>query len=75
MKNKKLVLLIIVIVITVLAAVYIKRVLEDSEKANTPLDCADQWVDDVRTLEETMDCINYNMEKNKSIQSGSGYST
>ena len=76
MKHKKFVFLIVVLAIIVLGVVYMKIATEASEDVNTPIGCAALWIDDVNTLEETMDCINYNIEKNNSIQSGSGnYST
>ena len=47
---------------------YIQGIAKGKENINTPLGCVAKWVDDVSTLEETMDCINYNMEKNNNTK-------
>ena len=72
MKHKKVVLLIVVLVISILAMVYIKWTAKDSESVNTPLGCADRWLDDVSTLGETIDCINFYMENKNDTKPESG---
>ena len=71
MKHKRFILLIVILAIIALVGGFIKRITEDSENVNSPLGCATQWVDDVRTLNETIDCINFYMEKINDTKSSS----
>jgi len=72
LKHKKVVLLIVVLIISVVAMVYIKWTAKDSENINTPLGCAARWLDDVSTLGETIDCINFYMENKNDTKPDSG---
>jgi len=55
-----------------LVMMYIKGTAKDSENVNAPLGCAAQWVDDVSTLEETIDCIDKYKGKMNNTKSRSG---
>ena len=72
MKHKKFVLLIVILVMSTLVMMYIKGTAKDSENVNVPLDCTAQWVDDVSTLEETIDCIDNYRGKMNNTKSGRG---
>jgi competence protein ComGC len=72
LKYKKVILLIVVLVISIVAMVYINTTAKDLESVNTPLGCAARWLDDVSTLGETVDCINFYMEKKNDTKPESG---
>jgi len=72
LKHKKFVLLIVILVMFTLVMMYMKRITKDSENINAPLGCAAQWMDDVSTLEETIDCIDNYRRRLNDTKSGSG---
>lgn len=72
MKHKTLVLLIIILAMFTLVMIHMNRITKDTESINAPVTCASQWLKDVSTLEETIDCIDNYMGKMNNTNPGSG---
>jgi len=72
LKHKTIVLVIVILAMITLVMMYMKSTSKDSENIKAPLGCASQWVDDVSTLEETIDCIDNYRGKMNNTKSGRG---
>jgi len=71
LKHKIIVLLIIILVIFTLLIIHMTKITKDSKNIDIPEACASQWVGDVITLEETIDCIDNYMEQMNNTKHGS----
>ena len=57
MKKRRIVLLTMILTIFVLAMILLNTATKEPEHIDSPETCADQWIQDVNTVEETLDCI------------------
>ena len=71
MKHKIIVLLIIILVIFTLLIIHMTKITKDLKNIDAPEACASQWVGDVITLEETIDCIDNYMGQMNNTKRGS----
>lgn len=57
MKKGRIVLLTIILAMFILAMILVTKTIEESGHTTYPEACASQWLQDVITVEETLDCI------------------
>ena len=55
----------------ILVMIHMTKITKDSKNIHAPEACASQWVEDVITLEETIDCIDNYMGQMNNTKRGS----
>jgi len=70
LKKRNTVLSTIIVAMFIVAMILVTKTTEESEHITCPEACASQWLQDVITVEETLDCIeDYMMNEELKMQS------